>query len=222
MQPTPARLREKLHIDQDLYQKLVAYEEVLHQHQGTLQIINEVTELYTRLIEYFEYAKDPVKFYFQEKAANLFNRKEIVKAFLGEGNKANNAKEPVELLGNSFLNFSELRDAQESNSQFALQSFNKPTPKSPPISTLVSEKHILDAYQKDQMSKKIDMIMMMKVNDQMLSNAPNQDSMSHRLVNFEKNDSLISSHLESQTSAVNNRLAQRKMQSRLRSSVKRL
>ena len=74
----------------------------------------------------------------------------------------------------------------------------------------------LENYKKDQLSKKIDMIMMVKVKDQMThKNENNQDKISEKIGNFEKNDSLIATNLDVQTSSVNNRLAQRKMNSKI-------
>merc|ERR1719354_88388 len=60
---------------------------------------------------------------------------------------------------------------------------------------------------------------MVKVNDQMVNQETDKKAdFSNRLIKFEKNDSLIASNLESQTSNVNSRLVQRKMNSKIRSS----
>ena len=161
--------------------------------------------------------KDPIKIYFQEKAANLFLRKEIVKIFIEEDNKnKTNQQEPVQILSNSFLNFSELRDVSEKHVPTSIDQINLPSSKFVK-KTLVSEREIISNYDKGQMNKKIDMIMMVKVNDQMVNQETDKKAdFSNRLIKFEKNDSLIASNLESQTSNVNSRLVQRKMNSKIR------
>jgi len=177
------------------------------------------------LIEYFEYVRDPIKFYFQEKAANLFLKKEVVKVFIEEDNKSKNPKkEPIQVLTNSFLNFSELRDGSDPYVQKELSlpnGKNSVFSKKEVTAPQLSETVIMENYNKDQMTKRMDMIMMVKVNDEMIQKETDPTKqISNRLVNFEKNDSLISSNLESQTSAVNNRLAQRKLNSKLRCQLK--
>lgn len=152
-------------------------------------------------------------------------KKEVVKAFIEEDNKSKNPKkEPIQVLTNSFLNFSELKDGSDRFIQKELivpNGNNGMFSKKDVASQQLSETVIMENYSKDQMAKKMDMIMMVKVNDEMIhKDTDPTKQISNRLVNFEKNDSLINSNLESQTSAVNNRLAQRKLNSKLRCPLK--
>ena len=175
-----------------------------------------------QLIEYFEYAKDPIKLYFQEKASNLFLRKEIVALFLEEDKSPTDPQPKVQMLSNSFLNFSEIREVNERTSRHDLGSIRLESKVFVATPKGKQNGETMESYDKAQLAKKVDMVMMVKVKDEMNNKETKVDTTASKLMNFEKNDSLIASSLESQTSAVNNRLAKRKANSMLKGGMSRI
>lgn len=70
-------------------------------------------------MEYCQNIKEPLKMYFQEKLEYLFLNEKIFKMLLKEDNVVNE-QENMNILGNSFLKFSEIQN----NNQSVLDKFS--------------------------------------------------------------------------------------------------
>lgn len=139
--------------------------------------------------------------YFQEKAANLFLKKEVMKVFIQDGNREkHNVGSSTEILSEAFLNFSDV--------------FSKPQTDHSK-STMNSDDDLLSRYVSDRAVKRIDCLYMMKVNDEMIKAKP-LVGLNSRAQVFETNDWTISDSLNDQISKMQSKLKQRKINSFLK------
>lgn len=166
-------------------------------------------------MDYLETIDDPLKYYFKEKIGNLYLNKDVMKLFVEKGNKGEG--QSIHMLSDSFMNFSEIRDLENS------------TKKEP--SRLIDRKSFVkkqgrktkkeaDNYEKAQIKKKVDAMMIDKVNNfvQKNNDVVRIDS---KFGNFGNNDSLIKNNLDSQSSVLNSKLFARKQKSFIKGYLKR-
>lgn len=148
-----------------------------------------------RLIEYFEALRDPLRLYFQEKAANLFLKKEVMRVFIEDGNRERTGGPSRDhILSTSFLEFSEV--------------FAKP--EAPP-ELVPTDEDLLNKYANEKAAKRIDCLFMMKVNDEILKKGPSVTATPTDV--HERNESLISDSLNSQVENLKARVNQRRLRS---------
>lgn len=144
--------------------------------------------------------------YFQEKASNLFLKKEVMRVFIQDGNREkHNVGSSTEILSESFLNFSDIcpKPATEHSK-----------------STAHSDEDLLTKYVSDRAVKRIDCLFMMKVNDEIIRDRPATDVGTRAQV-FEKNDGVFADSLNEQVSRMQSKLKQRKINSFLKGGFTR-
>lgn len=126
--------------------------------------------------------------------------------FIRHGNK--NCKEATstqELLSDSFLDFPEITFQQKPNLK---------------ISVMKNDEEIISKYASEKITRRIDCLFMMKVNDEMIKNKPS-NSLEKELGIFAENDRLIEESLNNQINKMQFKIKQRKINSIYKGSFKR-
>lgn len=192
-------LRQKLSIDSKAIKRIVFLEEQLYDGAVTQQLIFEITDLYSRFVEYFEYVSDPMKLYFQEKIEALFYKKPVMKALLEQDNLANAPKKKIELLSDDFLKFSDINDLDSS-------AVNRGS-----VRTIDQKPLNIDKHRDSKAKKTVDILFMYKVNDQ-LNKAPHEEDVkvTKRLTDFKNNDVTVRQSLDFQETLVSNKIKERR------------
>ena len=192
-------LRQKLSIDSKAIKRIVFLEEQLYDGVVSQELIFEVTDIYSRFVEYFEYVSDPMKLYFQEKIEALFYKKPVMKALLEQDNLANAPKKKIELLSDNFLKFSDINDLDSS-------AINRSS-----VRTIDQKPLKIDQHRDSKAKKTVDILFMYKVNDQLNKTPQEEDiKVSKRLTDFKNNDVTVRQSLDFQETLVSNKLKERR------------
>ena len=124
-----------------------------------------------------------------------------MKVFIEEGNRQLIEKEPVEILSNSFMRFSEI-----------FLDNDEPRERKRP---LVKDEDFVKNYQTEKELKKVECLYMMKVNDE-LTKTEQLPMDKTKLEVFEKNDEAFNHDMNSQMEKLQSKVRQRKINSILK------
>lgn len=193
-------LRARNGINPETIKKLVAIEEKISDGCFTKNTVFEATDLYSRIVEYLEYIKDPLKLYFQEKIENLFLKKAVMRAIIEEENAKGRGSKEIEILSNDFLQFSEITDLKNS-------AFNDA--KLRPIDHKGENR--IEIPQSTRNKKNLDLAMMFKVNDEIKKKQKlNIVDAEKRFSDFEESTITIKSSLDSQENNIFKKIKERR------------
>lgn len=106
-------IRKKFEINAKTIKELIILEERLISGKIKKEHLSKLSQIYKTFMEYCENIKEPLKMYFQEKLEYLFLNEKIFKMLLKEDNVINE-QENMNILGNSFLKFSEIQNDNQS------------------------------------------------------------------------------------------------------------
>lgn len=161
-------------------------------------------------MEYFESTADPLKCYFEEKAAALFLRPEVLQVFLAADNRE---RDPTACTTH-FLSDHVFRSSDDeadlpplsgASPRARLHSLDRQE------SIGQTEEELLRRYNSSKMTKQIQCNYMMRVNDE-LQREPGSlhETLAARLLQFDLHEETIGASLEGQQEKVLERLAERK------------
>ena len=165
-------------------------------------------------MDYLETIDDPLKFYFKERIGNLYLNKDVMKLFLDKGNKGEGKS--VQMLSDSFMNFSEIKDLEKNTKDptrlIDRKSFAKKKGRRSRKDT--------DSYEQVQIKKKVDAMMVDKVNT-FVQKSKEANKHESKFDEFGNNDSLVKGNLDIQISVLSSRLFARKQKSFIKGELKR-
>jgi uncharacterized membrane protein YheB (UPF0754 family) len=101
-------IRKKHEMNPRQIKRLISLEERIASGKINKEIIEQIGSLYKQFMDYCEMIREPLKLYFQEKLEYLYLNEKVAKMLLKQENRAK--KEDVQVLSDSFLNFSEIQE----------------------------------------------------------------------------------------------------------------
>ena len=140
--------------------------------------------------------RDPLKYYFQEKAAGLFLRKEVMRVFIEEGNRERG--QIVNHIENATNGFPKESDSDEEGPCFTLK---KPLP--------LNEDEVIQQYLNEKQTKKHECWLMMKLNEEMVVNHPSFELKDQMNV-YDKNEVEFTQSLSEQFHSLQSRINSRR------------
>lgn len=162
-----------------------------------------------KIVEYLESLGDPLKCYFEEKAAALFLRPEVLQVFLAADNQAKDHLSPTPFLSDLNLAISEEEDGlqpavPDRPRHFSLGLLDTQAP---------TEEELLKRYNSSKITRQIDCNYMMRVNDELRREGPTMvhDTLALRLQQLDRLEDAVCEALERQDDALLTRLARIKV-----------
>lgn len=104
-------IRKKYEITPRKIKDLLVLEDRLASGRVNKELAQQLGNLYRQFMEYCDYIKEPLKLYFQEKLEYLYLNEKVFKMLIKEDN-FEKKRDEIELLSNSFLQFSEIKEEQ--------------------------------------------------------------------------------------------------------------
>jgi hypothetical protein len=105
-------VRKKFEVNPKTIKEMVVLEESLISGQISKCQTSKLSQFYQQFIDYCHCIREPLKLYFQEKLEYLFLNEKIFKMLL-QDQTPKNESENTQLLGNSFLKFSEIENKND-------------------------------------------------------------------------------------------------------------
>lgn len=162
-------------------------------------------------MDYLETIDDPLKYYFKEKIGSLYVNKDVMKLFTGKDNME--VEKEVEVLTNLFMRFSEIRDLKTNPNTKPSRMIDRPSF----IKRIVAQ---TDNYEKKEIKKKVDAMMVDKVHTFFEKNNE-ANKFGTKFTQFVDNDSLVRDKLELQNSVIQSKIFARKQKSMIKGRLNR-
>lgn len=105
-------VRKKFEVNPKTIKEMVVLEESLISGKISKSQTSKLSQYYQQFIDYCQCIREPLKLYFQEKLEYLFLNEKIFKMLLQDKNPSNEQGN-IQLLGNSFLKFSEIENKND-------------------------------------------------------------------------------------------------------------
>lgn len=165
-------------------------------------------------MDYLETIDDPLKYYFKEKIGNLYINKDVMRLFIEKGNKGEGKS--IQMLSDSFLHFSEIRDLEENSKKEPSRKIDRKSFMKKQVQKIKRN----DNYEQNQIKKKVDAMMVDKVNT-FVQTHKDVNKFENNFDKFGNNDSLVKGNLDVQASVLNSKLFARKQKSIIKGIIKR-
>ena len=101
-------MRKKYEVNARKIKELITLEDRVSAGKINRELVEQIGQLYKQFMEYCEFIREPLKLYFQEKLEYLYLNEKVAKMLVKQENKER--KEDIQVLSESFLNFSEIQD----------------------------------------------------------------------------------------------------------------
>ena len=101
-------MRKKYEMTPRRIKELITLEDRISAGKINKELVEQISKLYKQFMEYCEYLREPLKLYFQEKLEYLYLNEKVAKMLIKQDNK--NKKQDIQVLSESFLNFSEIQE----------------------------------------------------------------------------------------------------------------
>ena len=101
-------MRKKYEINSRTIRELITLEDRVMTGKINQELVEQIGKLYKQFMEYCEYIREPLKLYFQEKLEYLYLNEKVAKMLIKQDNQEN--RKNVQILSDSFLNFSEIQE----------------------------------------------------------------------------------------------------------------
>ena len=107
LRPNVHYIRKSSNLNDESIRTLLILEERYIRGKINKKLIEEITNIYRKFIDYCTLVKEPLRLYFQEKLEYLYLDKKVIQIIIEEENKGT-SQEEIKMLNNEFLNFSEI------------------------------------------------------------------------------------------------------------------